>query len=281
MTAFARVIREIGDYRVQIEMRSVNHRYLEFSPRLGEAWRGLEPKLRERLGKQLKRGKVDCWIYVEPIEGQRIPELNTQALHTWLERLNSEHYTSLGQPDWAVLLRLPGVLDSASDDDLPSEQAVLAVFDEVLGQLREQRAAEGEAMAAVINARLQAVGEEVAALRAHYPSVKAGIEADMRTKFDALTVEVDSQRFEQELVFLLAKADVDEELDRLDFHIQQTREALAQSGAVGRRLDFLMQEFNREANTLGSKSADAVFSRAAVNLKVLIEQMREQVQNIE
>lgn len=281
MTAFARLTREIDDYRVQIELRSVNHRYLEFSPRLSEAWRDIEPLLRERVQQQLKRGKVDCWLSVESLAGKRIPLLNEQALATWLARLRAPREMSLEPPDWSVLLGLPGVLDDAGDDDLPSEAAVLALFDQALAQLCAQRAAEGRAMAAAIETRLAKVAEEVAALRTHYPQVKAQIEADVRAKLDALGLSVDASRFEQELVFLLSKADVDEELDRLDFHVQQTREALAQSSAVGRRLDFLMQEFNREANTLGAKSSDVVFSRAAVNLKVLIEQMREQVQNIE
>lgn len=281
MTAFARVYQQIGDYRVQVEIRSVNHRYLELSPRIGEQWRHLEGPMRERLQRLLKRGKVDFWLTVEAAGLASLPALNEHVLQMWIERLEVQRYESLGKPDWSVLLKLPGVLNDSSAAGLPDDEVIMAVFAEAVDELLRVRAAEGEAMASVINERLDGVAEQVAAVRAHYPQVQVKIEQDLRDKIAALKVEIDQQRFEQELVYLLSRADIAEELDRLDFHVAETRKTLAQKGSIGRRLDFLMQEFNREVNTLGSKSSDQLISRAAVDLKVLIEQMREQVQNIE
>ncbi|MBV7435119.1 YicC family protein [Cardiobacteriaceae bacterium TAE3-ERU3] len=281
MTAFARVYQQIGDYRVQVEVRSVNHRYLELSPRIGEHWRHLEAPMRERLQRMLKRGKVDFWLTVEAAGQAALPSLNESVLQMWIERLEAHRYESLGKPDWSVLLKLPGVLNDSSEAGLPDDEAIMAVFAEAVDELLRVRAAEGEAMASAINERLDSVAEQVAAVRAHYPQVQAKIEQDLRDKIAVLQIEIDQQRFEQELVYLLSHADVAEEIDRLDFHVAETRKTLAQKGSIGRRLDFLMQEFNREANTLGSKSSDQLISRAAVDLKVLIEQMREQVQNIE
>lgn len=281
MTAFARVYQQLGDYRVQVEIRSVNHRYLELAPRIGEHWRHLEAPMRAHLQRMLKRGKVEFWLTVEAAGQASLPSLDEHVLLMWIERLEAHRYESLGKPGWDVLLGLPGVLDEGSGAGLPADEVIMAVFDEALDELLRVRAAEGEAMAAAISERLDGVVAQVALVRAHYPQVQAKIEQDLRDKIAALKVEVDQQRFEQELVYLLSRADIAEEIDRLDFHVAETRKTLAQKGSIGRRLDFLMQEFNREANTLGSKSADPVISRAAVELKVLIEQMREQVQNIE
>lgn len=281
MTAFARVYRQTNQHRIQIEIRSVNHRYLEIAPRIGEQWRHLESSMREHLQKRLKRGKIDFWLSIENSTGAAIPDLNDNALRIWRERLSAYRDDQLPPPDWHTLLALPGVLNNNDSSDQPQDDTIMTLFSDACTQLIAARASEGSAMSAVISNKLDLVNSEIHTIRDRYPEVQAGIENNLRDKITALRIDIDQQRFEQELVYLLARADIAEELDRLSFHINETRTTLNQPGAVGRRLDFLMQEFNREANTLGAKSNDPIISRAAVNLKVLIEQMREQVQNIE
>jgi uncharacterized protein (TIGR00255 family) len=266
------------------ELRSVNHRYLECSFRLPDGFRVLEARLREQVGAQLQRGKLDATLQFRPAEqtaGQlRVNSALAASVITAAERLNEdiENPALIGALD---VLRWPGVVLEDKLDVSSLYAPAAALLDETLAVLVANRAREGARLQAALDDRLTRISTLTGELRDAAPQVVNSIRGKLRERAAALEVRLDPERLEQELVLLAQKLDIAEELDRLDAHIAETRAAFDMPGAVGRRLDFLMQEFNREANTLGSKSADAVTSKAAVELKVLIEQLREQVQNIE
>lgn len=283
MTAFARVERSVPAGTLSWELRSVNHRYLEPHLRLPEAFRELEGGVREALRGGLARGKVECTLrFNESAGGQSL-----QVDHERASQVVAAAETVAGlirhpQPiDPLAVLAWPGVLVADSSDPQALNSAALALFADALAQLREGRAREGEALAALLEERLQAILQEVDTLRELLPQMLAAQRQKIESRFAEFKAELDPQRLEQEMVLLAQKSDVAEELDRLTTHVQEVRRVLQNGGAAGRRLDFLMQELNREANTLGSKAFDPRSTQAAVNLKVLIEQMREQVQNIE
>ena len=284
MTAFARSELSTEQGSLVWELRSVNHRYLEVALRLPEAFRDLEGPLRERLRKQLARGKLECTLRFNPSsETSQTLSLN-QPLVDQLIAAAGQLNARLDNPapiNPLELLAWPGVLagGEAQQSDLVKQADQL--FNEALEQLKQSRAREGAELRALIEERLHNMTDRVATLRDMMPSLLEAHRQKLIDRFHEAQLELDNTRLEQELVILAQKIDVAEELDRLTTHINETRNVLDSKGAIGRRLDFLMQEFNREANTLGSKAIDVRSTQAAVDMKVYIEQMREQVQNIE
>ena len=283
MTAFARVERSGAFGTLCWELRSVNSRYLEPHLRLPETLRELEGSTREALRQKLSRGKVECTLRHNEAENShhlRVDELRTRELLHALAQVSAlmSQPAALNPLD---VLRWPGVLISAGNDPQQLLLEARVAFDEALKQLQEGRAREGAEMARLIDERLTAMDEQVLQLRTLLPELLAQQRQKIKARCAELQVELDPQRLEQEMVLLAQKSDVAEELDRLQTHIGEVRRVLKAGGAAGRRLDFLMQELNREANTLGSKAFDTRSTQVAVTLKVLIEQMREQVQNIE
>ena len=284
MTAFAR--REAqGDWGTLVwEIRSVNHRYLEPGLRLPEEFRALENAVRERLQARLGRGKIECGLRYQPGSGAvSTVDVNmalAQAVIEACERIEKE--MSNAQRQSAIdILRWPGVAREAERDLAPVHEAALGLLEQALDELVESREREGARLQAIIEERAAAIGGIVAEVRARRVEVMQGVRDKLLARIQDLGVQADPGRLEQELAIIAQRLDVDEELDRLDSHLKELAATLARDEPVGRRLDFLMQEFNREANTLGAKANDTRTTRAAVELKVLIEQMREQVQNIE
>ncbi len=283
MTAFAR--REsVGPYgTLSWELRSVNHRYLEPHVRLPEAFRDLEGSVREALRQALARGKVECTLRFAEESGQSSLTVNHERAAQVVAAAEAvaaliRHPAPI---DALGILAWPGVLASNAADPQQLNAAALALFNSALDELKTSRAREGDALAALLNERLDAIQGEVVTLRELVPQMLANQRQKILDRCAEWKVELDPQRLEQEMVLLAQKSDVAEELDRLTTHVQEVRRVLRAGGAAGRRLDFLMQELNREANTLGSKAFDPRSTQTAVTLKVLIEQMREQVQNIE
>ena len=284
MTAFARTELQAEWGSLVWEIRSVNHRYLELQFRLPENLRDLEPLLREKLRKDLKRGKVESSLYF------RVAGENTNGLNLNQDSLKSlqEALQNIAKqvPDAAPanpleILRWPGIVEAAELDLDEVKSAALTLFGETLDQLREMRGQEGSALGKLIEQRLSGIEQITGEFRSKLPAIMAQYEARFRARLEDAKIEFEPGRIEQELVISLQKADVDEELDRLETHVGEVKRTLSSKGGIGRRLDFLMQELNREANTLSSKAIDTDATQAAVELKVLIEQMREQIQNIE
>jgi len=283
MTAFARVERAGSQGTLVWELRSVNHRYLEPHLRLHDALRDLEGAVREGLRQGLSRGKVECTLRLhEDSNGKPLKVDHVRAAQ--LVAAAEEVAGLIKQPaplNPLEVLSWPGVLVADASDPQALNAEALALFDEALAELKAGRLREGQELARLINERLDQMATEVTILRALVPQMLAAQRQKIIDRFGDLKAELDPQRLEQEMVLLAQKSDVAEELDRLSTHVNEVRRVLKSGGAAGRRLDFLMQELNREANTLGSKAFDPRSTQAAVNLKVLIEQMREQVQNIE
>lgn len=283
MTAYAR--HEVkGDWGSAVwEIRSVNQRYLETFFRLPEQFRGLETGLRDRLRKRMARGKVECGLRFNANEGASTDLVINEELAKAVIRSAEWVQSSGGNGGMNPLdiLRWPGVISAPELDMDALQSELLAGFEAAMEDFIAARAAEGANMRKLIEDRLEGIGKQVAFVREKMPTVLEWQRERLLTKFKEASIELDPQRVEQEMIMLAQKSDVAEELDRLDSHIKEARIALNKGGACGRRLDFMMQEFNREANTLGSKSINAEITAAAVDLKVLIEQMREQIQNIE
>jgi len=284
MTAFARREASFAWGTLSWEIRSVNHRYLEAQLRLPETLRQVEMPARELLRERLSRGKVDCILRLQAGEAGTGPiainEELVQSLNAACARLDALA-GGLPRPGALDLLRWPGVIAESHPDEDEIARGALALFRETLGELVAMRAREGASLAAFIEQRLASIESIVASIRAVLPAILAAQKQKLVDRLAELSVEADPARLEQEIALLAARSDVAEELDRLQSHVAEARHSLSGGAACGRRLDFLMQEFNREANTLGSKSVDARTSKAAVELKVLIEQLREQVQNLE
>lgn len=283
MTAFARV-ESAGPWgTLSWELRSVNHRYLEPHLRLPEAFRDLEGGVREALRQALARGKVECTLRLaEESAGQSLQVDRERAAQVVAAAEAVAALIAAPAPlNPLEVLAWPGVLVADAADPQALNAAALALFERALAELKNGRQREGAALAALLEERLAAILPEVENLRELVPQMLAAQRQKIEARCAELQVELDPQRLEQELVLLAQKSDVAEELDRLSTHVREVRRVLKAGGAAGRRLDFLMQELNREANTLGSKAFDPRSTQAAVNLKVLIEQMREQVQNIE
>ncbi|MDT8319241.1 MAG: YicC/YloC family endoribonuclease [Xanthomonadales bacterium] len=285
MTGFASAEREYDFGRLAWELRSVNHRYLEIGFRVPEEFRVIEPGIRRTLGEHLGRGKVDAVLRFSPTAGRYGGGLvlNEQrarsllALHARLRETSEQDQ----EPNLLAIMRWPGVVAEESPDPQPLHAAALELLPEAAVGLQQARAREGAQMEVAIRERLASVEARVGQLRTWLPEIRENLRRKLLTRIGELQQPLDPGRLEQEVAFLAQKIDVDEELDRLAAHIREARVVLGMDEPVGRRLDFLMQEFNRESNTLSSKSVDERTTQAAVDLKVYIEQMREQVQNIE
>ncbi|MET0807280.1 MAG: YicC/YloC family endoribonuclease [Pseudoxanthomonas sp.] len=284
MTAYATAERATDGGTLACELRAVNHRFLELGLRLPEELRVLEPVLRERISARIARGKLDFSLRLRSPEGEGEGALRiNQELITQLASVAKEldvHFPQL-RAEFIDLLQYPGVLQSRAVDAEALQEHALALLDTLLDQFVAGREREGEKLAAAISERVVALAARAGEVRELIPLIRAGQRLKLETRLADLAQPADAGRVEQELVLWLQKLDVDEELDRLDSHIKEIRRVLKQTEPVGRRLDFLLQEFNREANTLGSKSVDVRTTNIAVELKVLIDQIREQVQNIE
>ncbi|MBW9258588.1 MAG: YicC family protein [Candidatus Thiodiazotropha sp. (ex. Lucinisca nassula)] len=284
MTAFAR-----EEYRGELgnmswEVRSVNHRYLEAFLRLPEELRALEPSIRERLNNRLGRGKLDVSLKYKAGGGgdanlcinQRLVEQLIDADQQLAEMVELDPSMRSGD-----LLRWPGVLEEEERDYTPVKVQAMQLLETTLDSLIDNRLREGQRLGAIIALRCDALASEVGRVRGLMPDVLEAVRSRIKDRLNEVMEELDESRVEQEMVLLAQRLDVDEELDRLDTHIEEVRRVLESDEPIGRRLDFLMQELNREANTLTSKSNSVEVTRSAVEMKVLIEQMREQVQNIE
>jgi len=284
MTAFARV--DQCDERGELawELRSVNHRYLEVFARLPEEFRVLEPRVRERVNQRLGRGKVECVLRYRPVAGvtERI-----QLNETYLDQLMAVMEQVRGllpsarEPDLLQVLSWPEVVLTTTADLTPVQEQAMALLEKALDELVATREREGARLAELIRTRCDQLEVQVEKARQRMPQVIEAIRERLRARLEEVVQNLDEERLEQEMVLLAQRLDVDEEMDRLATHLQEVKRVLDLDEPVGRRLDFLMQELNREANTLGSKSADAETTAISVEMKVLIEQMREQVQNIE
>ena len=284
MTAFARSQQSLDEGDLIWEIRSVNHRFLELHMKMPEDFRANEMRFREILQQRLKRGKVECNLRfnanAQQAETVSINQQQAKSLVHACQQIND----LLHQPsevDPMEVLQWPGVVQEAKLDMKPVLAACETGLNAALDDLIANREREGGRMSDLILQRCNAVGEIVKQTRDKLPEIQQRYQKKLRDRLDELNIEVNHDRLEQELVHLAQKMDVDEELDRLDSHLKEMKDVLNRDEAVGRRLDFLMQELNREANTLGSKSADISSTNASVELKVLIEQMREQIQNIE
>jgi len=286
MTGFARAQGENEQLIVVWECRSVNHRYLDINFRVPEQIRPLESAMRELIGKKLKRGKLDCALKYE-IKKHCSLDLNLNADRVQqlfhLQTKLTQHYSTIKKLSVADILSFPEVLNETKPEDDSLQQLSLDVLSQAITELNTARSDEGERVIEFIKQRSKSVKEHITALRSLLPEIRAHLKNRVLTKLADLDLDLnpDQDRLEQELVFYAQRLDVDEELDRLDSHLIELNNTLEQNKPIGRRLDFLMQEFNREANTLASKSQNATSTQHAVELKVLIEQMREQIQNIE
>ena len=282
MTAFASGERTTEWGVLGCEMRAVNHRFLELGLRVPDELRVFEPLLRERVAARVSRGKLDLVLRLRTQgegNGLQVDEAMVDQLGNLAQRLCAR-FPQL-RVQFTELLQFPGVLQSRGVDAEALQRDALALLDAVLDDFIAAREREGYKLAVVIGERAEAIAGIAAEVRTLVPQIRSGQRQKLEARLADLSQPADPGRLEQELVIWLQKLDVDEELDRLDSHLSELRRVLKQSEPVGRRLDFLLQEFNREANTLGSKSVDARTSNAAVELKVLIDQIREQIQNIE
>jgi len=283
MTAFARKEASYSWGSLSWELRAVNHRFLEPQLKIHEALRDIEPIVRDKLRSTLSRGKVECALRFHAEAGTAVIEIDQQRVASVVKALEQikAHSSDLSPIDPLALLHYPGVQKSAGIDTDAVLAAATELLDATLAQFIEARKREGVELAKMIEQRLDAIDQIVAEVRGLMPQILQAQRENLKQRVEQLGVDLDPERLEQEVVMLAQKADVAEELDRLETHVNEVRRALTQRGPVGRRLDFLMQELNREANTLGSKSVVTSTTACSVELKVLIEQMREQIQNIE
>jgi len=266
------------------ELRTVNHRYLETQFRLPDGFRTLEPALRDLAASKLKRGKLDATLQFRASADAKAALKINETLAKQVIQQAQQVAMNIDDPEKfsAIdILRWPGVITEDAIDTTELFQPVTDLLGSSLDSLCAARAREGVRIQAMLEERLEQIALLSEQVRTRMPQVLAGIRERVLERARSLEARIDDERLEQELVMLAQKMDVAEELDRIDAHVAETREAFTMEGAIGRRLDFLMQEFNREANTLGSKSADPATTKAAVDLKVLIEQLREQIQNVE
>ena len=284
MTGFASAEALVKPFRLTWELRSVNHRFLEIGVRLPEDLRAMEPDCRGRINAALARGKVDCTLKVSLAEGHT-PE--TELRHDVLDRIREIQTEVLGKfPDarpLAVgeLLRWPGALEEATYEPASLESSVTQALDDALSSLNTARQREGDRLAEALVQRCEAISSIISRIGPRIGEAEKRYRAKLKERLDRLAVETNPERLEQEIALLTQRLDISEEIDRLEGHVKEVRDILGRQEPIGRRLDFLIQELNREANTLGSKAQDADLTRDAVELKVLIEQMREQAQNLE
>ena len=284
MTAFSRQQLEHEWGSLTWEIRSVNHRYLEPSVRLPENFRNLENPIRKQLRDKLYRGKIECQLRLRTVEANQIDWQLNLDLISQITKANSEINNNIGG-DYKLssldILKWPGVISDQSIDEELFNKEAMGLFEKALDDLMVVREREGASLRDAISKRIASIQGIIDSIQAKMPSIILKQKENLLNKLEELKAEFEPTRLEQEVTLLAQKADVDEELDRLNSHLQEVKRVLDSSGQIGRRLDFLMQELNREANTLSSKSIVVETTQNAVELKVLIEQMREQIQNIE
>ena len=283
MTGFAAVSTEVPGGRFALELKTVNHRYLEFQTRMPEDLRALESQMRELLAAKLTRGKAECRVTFTPIATRDSLTPNGDALtalaHTQSEILAKFNATPLSV--WEIM-HAPGVMAAEALGSDAAKEALMGLFKTAVAELNATRGREGEKLAAMLVTRIDGIEALIEQVTPLIPEMVAAYQQKLVAKLaEAMAGAASDERLKQEVVLFASRIDVSEELNRLGAHISEVRRILKSGGAVGKRLDFLMQEFNREANTLGSKSVSAESTKVAVELKVLIEQMREQIQNIE
>jgi uncharacterized protein (TIGR00255 family) len=284
MTAFARVQHQSEWGSIVVEMRSINHRYLDVNVSLPDTLRHIDLSIRHRLRERVKRGKIECVIrYQAQPPSHQLFTVNTllaQALCQSSEQVAA--FLPTATPVCALdILKWPGVLEVKEEEMQALQASIIALVEEATEALLQMRGREGEQLKQLLLQRLDGLSEQLSIIRQHGPQVIVAQQERLKKRFIDAEVELDSARLEQEMVLFAQKIDVAEEIERIDMHIEECRRVMMSEDAIGRRLDFLLQELNREANTLGAKSVDPVMTHRAVEMKVLIEQMREQVQNIE
>lgn len=284
MTGYAVETADLPGGQLSLELRAVNSRFLDLTLRMGEDFRALDSALRQRIGERVKRGKLECRLNFSPREDAALPTALNAAL---LEQLNGLAAAATSACPGArpltvaEILRWPGMLGDTSADVEAMQAAALRLLDAALTQFDASRAREGDKLRMVIADRVERMRAHVAALRPLLPEIVTAYRDKLGKRLEELLPTLDHDRLHQEVALFAQKVDVEEELDRLLTHLDEVMRVLAAGGAAGKRLDFLMQELNREANTLGSKSVSLELTQTSVELKVLIEQMREQIQNIE
>jgi uncharacterized protein (TIGR00255 family) len=283
MTGFARRERQFPWGLLAWELKTVNHRFLEMGCRLPEEFRAAESEFRQAIAGSVRRGKVECSLHFRPALAAGALEVDTELLSSLIQRAQAiaSQTGSAARIDVLDVLRWPGVIRDGSRDPAPMIAAAHALLAEALAELARFRDSEGGRLRDALEQRCAGLIEFAARVTDRLPEVRARMRAKLLERIAQLVSDVDQNRLEQELAILAQRMDVDEEIDRLRGHVTEVRKAFGGQEPAGRRLDFLMQELNREANTLSSKSQDIETTRAAVDMKVLIEQMREQVQNIE
>ena len=284
MTGFARESAEPPIGALAWEIRAVNHRYLDVQFKLPEEMRAHEQAFRQAVSAKLNRGKVECSLnFRRAFDRQADLRINQELVELIGTRIKemSAALPATGAVNPFDVMRWPGVVEQAEIDSGPLFEAALPLLQTALDSVCAMRASEGARIAEMLESRCADIAAISAAVRSRMPEVLEAARTKQRERIDKLDVEADPARLETELALIAQKLDVDEELDRLDSHLVEIRDVLGRDEPVGRRLDFLMQELNREANTLASKSNDTETTRASVELKVLIEQMREQIQNVE
>ncbi len=284
MTAFTQQEHAAELGTLSWEIKAVNHRYLEPAFRLPETFRAIEPRLRDILRSNAQRGKIDAQLRYTPSanssQASYVDQARLQQLLSALDLVQQQSSTSAA-PNTLELLAWPGVMQAEDFDQQTQHSAAIALFEKSVTDLVAMRAREGETLGAFVAQRLAGIEAVLQQLRSNMPELLAAQQQKLRDRVAQLEASVEPVRLEQELLIIAQKTDISEECDRLETHIVETRRTLTKGGVCGRRLDFLMQEFNREANTVSSKAIASSISQAAIELKVLIEQMREQIQNIE
>ena len=284
MTAFSREQSQGEWGSLTCEVRSINHRYLEISLHLSEALRMFEMPIREYIRKKVQRGKIECSLRYRPSADAGNAFIVNQVLAKELVRACEEVSALLRNPapiSASDVVRYPGVLDSKEADQGMLQVEVMQLVEKAINDLLAAREREGSELTRLFLERMELMEAEMAKVRGRLPQVLTEAQDRLIKRFTDARVELDPARIEQEMVMFAQKIDIAEEIDRTETHISEVRRVLKQGGAAGRRLDFLLQELNREANTMGSKSSDSIITHAAVEMKVLIEQVREQVQNVE
>ena len=283
MTGFAAVSGEVPGGRFALELKTVNHRYLEFQTRMPEDLRSLEYAMRELLAAKLTRGKVECRVTFTPIATRDSLTPNEDSLTALAETQKQilKKFDAGRLSVWEIM-HAPGVMSAEATGSDAAKEALMVLFKNAIAELNATRQREGEKLGAMINERLDGIEVLVKQVTPLIPDMVAAYQEKLALKLtEAMAGSASDERLKQEVVLFASRIDVSEELNRLGAHISEVRRVVKSGGAIGKRLDFLMQELNREANTLGSKSVSAESTKVAVELKVLIEQMREQIQNIE
>lgn len=284
MTGFALETIDLPHGALSLELRAVNSRFLDLIFKMGDDFRLLEPQMRERIAEKVKRGKLECRIYLNARSDANLPNELNIALLARIARLASTVQEAVPQAtplQTGEILRWPGMLGDNAPDPKIVQDAALKLLDAALTDFNKSRAREGDKLKATITERTAAMRTLVEALRPKVPEIVAAYQEKISKRMEEFLGIPDNERLHQEVALFAQKIDVDEELDRLNTHLDEVERVLKAGGSAGKRLDFLMQEMHREANTLGSKSASLLLTQTSVELKVLIEQIKEQVQNIE